>query len=78
MSTSANLTIVFSLTWRDRRVEFHNLLGQENFFADTVEVSNEERERLWLLMPNVIHENAILGNIEEDKRSNVNILSTLS
>ena len=62
-------------------MEFHNLLGQENFFADTDEVSNEEREMLWLPMPNVIHENAILGNIEEDKRSNVNnvnILSTLS
>ena len=65
---------MFSLTWRGRRVEFHNLLGQENFFADTDEVSNEEREMLWLPMPNVIHENAILGNIEEDKRSYVNIL----
>ena len=78
VSIGRSVTIVFSLTWRDRRVEFQNLLCQENFFADTDEVSNEEREMLWLPMPNVIHENAILGNIEEDKRSNVNILSTLS
>ena len=74
VSMTVGLTIVLSLTWRDRRVDFHNLLRQENFFADAVEVTNEERERLWLPMPNIIHENAILGNIEEDKRSYVNIL----
>ena len=74
VSMTVGLTIVLSLTWRDRRLDFHNLLRQENFFADAVEVTNEERERLWLPMPNIIHENAILGNIEEDKRSYVNIL----
>ena len=74
VSMTVGLTIVLSLTWRDRRLDFHNLLRQEKFFADAVEVTNEERERLWLPMPNIIHENAILGNIEEDKRSYVNIL----
>ena len=74
VSMTVGLTIVLSLTWRERRVEFHNLLRQENFFEDAVEVTDEERKMLWLPMPNIIHENAILGNIEEDKRSYVNIL----
>ena len=74
VSMTVGLTIVLSLTWRDRRVEFHNLLRKENFFADALEVTSEERDKLWLPMPNIIHENAILGNIEEDKRSYVNIL----
>jgi hypothetical protein len=77
VSMTVGLSIVLSLTWRDHRLAYNNLLPREGDFQDAVEVTKAERDRMWLPMTGIIHENAILGNIEEDKRSYVNILPRL-
>jgi hypothetical protein len=66
VSMSVGLTVEIHLTWRDPRLVYKNILdGKEKF--DVLKVFAErEVNKIWLPMPRVIHENAVIGQVVED------------
>ena len=53
------LTIQINIQWLDQRLEFHNpIMNQENIIPQGI------AQRLWLPIDNIVHENAIIGHIE--------------
>ena len=67
VSMSVGVTVEIHLTWRDRRLIFQNILdGKEKFDLFKV-IAKREIELLWLPMPEIIHDNAVLGKEVVDK-----------
>ena len=62
------LTIEINLKWKDRRLIFLNILENE------VEAVNElQRKQLWLPMGEIVHENAVIGEIKQSARESVSV-----
>ena len=61
------LTIEIHFKWRDRKIIFENILdGKEKFDVAKV-IAKREVEKIWLPMQEVIHDNAVIGEVIEDK-----------
>ena len=61
------LTIEIRLRWNDRRLTFTNILDEGN------KVTESQREHLWLPMREIVHENAIIGEIKMGTQQTVSI-----
>ena len=67
VAMSVGLTVEIHFTWRDQRLIFENILdGQEKFNFFKV-IAKREIAMIWLPMPKVIHDNAVLGKEVADK-----------
>ena len=74
VSMTVGLTVEIRFTWRDQRLIYKNILdGKEKFDVFKV-ISKREIELIWLPMPKVIHDNAVLGKEVEDKVSYVKVI----
>ena len=73
ISMSVGLTIELSVTWRDYQLTYFNLLHSEGAFNDTKGVNSHYYEKIWLPIPMIEHENAVIGNIKEDKNMYIQI-----
>ena len=67
VSMTVGLTIDINLSWRDRRLVLENILSAKEQFNDFKIVSRRELEMIWLPMPEILHENAVLGKEIQDK-----------
>ena len=74
VTMSAGMTVEIQMTWRDHKLVFENILdGKENLHSFKV-IAKREFEKIWLPMPEIIHENAVIGKVTEDKVFNVKIV----
>ena len=61
------LTIEIQLRWKDRRLTFTNILDEENKVADS------QKKHLWLPMREIVHQNAVIGEIRKSAQERVSI-----
>ena len=61
------LTIEIRLRWQDRRLTFTNILDEENKVADS------QKKHLWLPMREIVHQNAVIGEIRKSAQERVPI-----
>ena len=74
VAMSAGMTVEIQMTWRDHKLVFENILdGKENLHSFKV-IAKREFEKIWLPMTEIIHENAVIGKVTEDKVFNVKIV----
>ena len=62
------ITFEIEVKWVDDRLQFENLDAKRQNL-----ISEQISEKLWLPSHNIIHDNAILGNIISDNRKNIGI-----
>ena len=67
VSMSAGLTVDIHMTWRDHKLVFENILDGKGKVDSFKVIAKREFEDIWLPMPEIIHENALLGKVIEDK-----------
>jgi hypothetical protein len=66
VAMSVGLTVDIHLTWRDPKLVYTNILdGKEKSNVLKV-IAEREVNKIWLPMPRVIHENAVIGQVVED------------
>ena len=61
------LTIEIRLRWQDRRLTFTNILDEEN------KVAESQKKHLWLPMREIVHQNAVIGEIRKSAQERVSI-----
>ena len=67
VSMTVGMTVEIHLTWRDPKLTYENILdGKEKFGLFKV-ITEREIEKIWTPMPKLIHENAVIGKVVEDK-----------
>ena len=71
ISMTVGLTIEVSVHWNDLRLTYFNIVDAEDNH-EFKNVNSDVYEKLWLPIPKIIHENAVIGNIKRDV--NINIL----
>ena len=64
---SAGLTIEIQMTWRDHKLMFENILPAVGKVDSFKIIAEKEFNKIWLPMPDIIHENAVIGKVIEDK-----------
>ena len=73
VTMTVGLTIETKLRWRDRRVTFLNILDSADGFNTFRDVPNTLYRKIWLPMPKIVHENAVIGQIKKDDNLYVQI-----
>ena len=68
-SMSVGLTIEITMTWKDPRLIFENLHSDGKKMDSFRIITKKEADKVWLPIPDIIHENAILGTVIEDNVS---------
>ena len=61
------LTIEIRLRWQDRRLKFTNILDEEN------KVAKLRMKHLWLPMREIVHQNAVIGEIKKSTHETLTI-----
>ena len=61
------LTIEIRLRRKDRRLTFTNILDEEN------KVAESQKKHLWLPMHEIVHQNAVIGEIRKSVQERVSI-----
>ena len=61
------LTIEIRLRWQDRRLKFTNILDEANKVAGSL------RKHLWLPMREIVHQNAVIGEIKKSGHGTLTI-----
>ena len=73
VTMSVGLTIEMRLRWRDRRLTFLNILDSADGFDTFRDVPASLYDLIWLPMPKVLHENAVIGEVKKDGNMYVQI-----
>ena len=71
---SVGITVEIHLTWRDPKLIYENILDGRATFESFRVLAKREIEMIWLPMPEVIHDNAIIGKVQEDKIFSVKVV----
>lgn len=58
------LTIELVLKWKDHKIDFENLQKSKSERASLRIVPNKEKDKIWVPLPELVHDNAIIGEIE--------------
>ena len=73
ISMSVGLTIEIRASWRDFQLTYFNLIDTEGWFNDSKGVNSAMHDQLWLPIPMIEHDNAVIGNTKENKNMYVQI-----
>ena len=73
ISMSVGLTMELRVSWRDVQLTYFNLIDTEGWFNDSKGVNSAVYNQLWLPIPMIEHDNAVIGNTKEDKTKYVQI-----
>ena len=73
ISMSVGLTIELRVSWKDFQLTYFNLIDNEGWFNESKRVDAAVYDQLWLPIPMIEHDNAVIGNTKEDKTKYVQI-----
>ena len=59
------LTVEFVLKWKDHKVNYENLQKFKNERGSVKIIPNKEKNKIWIPLPELVHDNAIIGETEE-------------
>ena len=71
ISMTVGLTIELHVTWKDSQLTYFNLIQTEGGLNDSVGVDSDLFEKLWLPIPVIEHDNAVIGKTKEDRNKYV-------
>ena len=69
------LTFSLRLKWRDHRLTFINIMDAPNQIGNKRDLGDYFTSLLWLPMPQLIHENAIIGKLLKGDAETVQIVA---
>ena len=55
------LTIELTLKWRDHKIDYENLKNVKDEEGTFRTIPNKEKSNIWFPIPELVHENAIIG-----------------
>ena len=58
------LTVEFVLKWKDHKVNYENLQKFKNERGSVKIIPNKEKNKIWIPLPELVHDNAIIGETE--------------
>ena len=71
---SVGLTVEISLQWRDQNVDYENAKNSQNILKEFKIIADDEKSRIWLPLPHIIFNNAIIGKTFEEKFYTLGVL----
>ena len=76
VSMSAGLTIDIQMIWRDHKLVFEDISDKKENVDSFKVIAKRELGNIWLPMTEIIHENAVIGEVVEDKLFHVKIIAS--
>ena len=58
------LTVEFVLKWKDHKVNYENLQKFKNERGSVKIIPNQEKNKIWIPLPELVHDNAVIGETE--------------
>ena len=65
VSMVVGLTVELVLKWRDHKIYYENLQNFKNEKGTFRIIPNEEKDKIWIPLPELVHDNAIIGETEQ-------------
>ena len=65
VSMMVGLTVEFTLKWRDYKLNYENLQNSKSKRGTIRIIPKKEKDKIWVPLPELVHDNAIIGEIEE-------------
>ena len=59
------LTVEFTLKWRDHKLNYENLQTSKSKRGTIRIIPKKDKDKIWVPLPELVHDNAIIGEIEE-------------
>ena len=60
---SVGMTVEIQLIWRDPNLIYENILAEKEQFDSFKVITKRDVDQIWLPMPDIIHDNAVIGKV---------------
>ena len=71
---SVGLTLEIGMVWRDTKLNYLNIFESKDQLNESRVIPDEEVKHIWIPIPKVRHENAVIGKVKDDANFEVKIV----